>query len=202
MYKGILHTHYLVVTLFLLIYVVKTILLLSDKNDLLARFTKFTRIFEITISFIFLFTGIYLLTQLPVVPVLIWIKLGLVLSSIPVAVIGFRRSNKIMAALSLVMITASFGIAEISHKKKIQADNTGIEITDGRALFENNCASCHGPDGKLGLAGAKDLSATQLDEAGIKTIILQGKGLMPAAQVSGPQADAIAAYVNGDLKGH
>ena len=35
MYKGFLHTHYLVVTIFLLIYVVKTILLLSNKNDLL-----------------------------------------------------------------------------------------------------------------------------------------------------------------------
>jgi uncharacterized membrane protein SirB2 len=202
MYKGILHTHYLVVTLFLLIYVVKTILLLSDKNDVLARFTKFIRIPEIIVSVLFLGTGIYLMTQLPSIPGLIWIKLILVFASIPVAIVGFKKSNKILAALSLVMITASFGIAEISHKKKIKADNAGIAATDGKALYENSCASCHGPDGKLGLAGAKDLAATQLDEAGIKTIILQGKGLMPAAQVNEEQAEAIASYVNGDLKGH
>jgi uncharacterized membrane protein SirB2 len=202
MYKGILHTHYLVVTLFLLIYVVKTILLLSDKNDVLTRFTRFIRIPEIIVSVLFLGTGIYLMTQLPSIPGLIWIKLILVFASIPVAIVGFKKSNKILAALSLVMITASFGIAEISHKKKIKADNTGIAATDGKALYENNCVSCHGPDGKLGLAGAKDLTATQLDEAEIKTIILNGKGLMPAAQVNEQEANAIASYVNGDLKGH
>ncbi len=53
MYKGILHSHYLVVTLFLLIYVIKTILLLSNKNDLLATFTKKVRIAEMIISFVF-----------------------------------------------------------------------------------------------------------------------------------------------------
>ena len=65
MYKGFLHTHYLVVTLFLLIYVVKTILLLSNRNDLLAIFTKKVRIFEMIVSSLFLITGIYLSTQLP-----------------------------------------------------------------------------------------------------------------------------------------
>ena len=34
MYKGILHTHTLLVILFLMIYVIKTILLLSNKNEL------------------------------------------------------------------------------------------------------------------------------------------------------------------------
>lgn len=40
MVKGIAHTHYLVVVLFLLIYVAKTVLLLSNKHDLLVKFTK------------------------------------------------------------------------------------------------------------------------------------------------------------------
>ena len=65
MYKGILHSHYLVVVLFLLIYVIKTILLLSNKNDLLAKFSKKVKIAEIIISVLFLVTGIYLSTQLP-----------------------------------------------------------------------------------------------------------------------------------------
>ena len=202
MYKGILHTHYLVVTLFLFIYIIKTILLLSDKNDLLARFTKATRILEIIVSVLFLLTGIYLMTQLPSIPSLIWIKLLLVFGSIPVAIVGFKKSNKVMAALSLVMITASFGLAEISHKKMVRADNTGIGMDDGKALYENTCASCHGSDGKLGLSGAKDLSATLLDAGAIKGIILHGKGMMPAAQVNEQQATAIADYVNGTLKGH
>src|SRR6478609_248392 len=106
MYKVILHTHYLVVTLFLLIYVIKTILLLSNKNDLLASFVKKTRIAEMIISFLFLGTGIYLATQLPFggkYDYLFWIKICMVFASIPIAIIGFKKSNKILAALSLLL---------------------------------------------------------------------------------------------------
>ena len=39
MYTGFLHTHYLVVSLFLFIYVIKTVLLLSNKNELLEKFS-------------------------------------------------------------------------------------------------------------------------------------------------------------------
>lgn len=206
MYKGFLHTHYLVVTLFLLIYVIKTILLLSDKNDLLARFTKSVRIPEMIISFLFLGTGIYLATQLPyggMFDYLFWIKLIMVFASIPLAVIGFKRSNKLLAALSLVLITASFGLAEVYHKRKgiAKEAETTIAETDGKKLYEANCLSCHGTDGKLGLAGAKDLSASGLSVAEMNEIIIHGKGAMPAANVNEQQSTAIAEYVNGSIKG-
>lgn len=207
MYTGILHTHYLVVTLFLLIYAVKTILLLSNKNDLLQSFTKKARVFEMVVSTLFLVTGVYLLTQMPLggkFDYLLWVKLGMVLASIPIAVIGFKKSNKVLAALSLLLITGSFGLAEVYHKKKGIAKDAGAVVTsnDGKTLYESNCVSCHGGDGKLGLSGAKDLSTSNLDLAGIKEIIVNGKGLMPPAQVNDEQANAIADYVNGGIKGH
>jgi mono/diheme cytochrome c family protein len=206
MYKGFLHTHYLVVTLFLLIYVVKTILLLSDKNDILTRFTKAVRVPEMIISFLFLGTGIYLATQLPFggkFDYLFWIKLLMVFASIPLAIIGFKKSNKLLAALSLVLITASFGLAEVYHKRKgiAKEAETTVADTDGKKLYEANCVSCHGTDGKLGLAGAKDLSASGLSVAEMNEIIIHGKGAMPAANVNEQQANAIAEYVNGSIKG-
>ncbi|PBQ30823.1 hypothetical protein CNR22_03210 [Sphingobacteriaceae bacterium] len=213
MYKGILHTHYLVVVLFLLIYVIKTILLLSNKNDLLATFTKKIKVVEMIVSFLFLITGVYLATQLPFggkYDYLFYIKIILVLASIPVAVIGFRKSNKILAALSLLMITGSFGLAESYHKKKGIPKDGGevIASNDGEKLFKANCVVCHGNDGKLGASGAKDLSATTMEVAEMKQIILHGKGLMPAASlnenptIAEEQAAAIAEYVNSNLKGH
>ncbi len=212
MYKGFLHTHYLVVTLFLLLYVIKTVLLLSNKNDLLTVFSKKTKVFEIVISFIFLLTGIYLMTQIPYggkYDYLLWIKLTMIFSSIPIAVIGFRKQRKMLAALSLLMITGSFGLGEIYHKKKgiskdveVKNDTHEIAATDGKSLYEANCVLCHGSDGKLGMAGAKDLGATVLDLAGIKEIIVHGKGAMPAAPVNDEQATAIADYVNSQIKGH
>jgi uncharacterized membrane protein SirB2 len=78
MNTGILHLHYLVVTLFLLIYVIKTILLLSNKNDLLGKFSKKIKVPEMIISTLFLLTGVFLLTKLPFggkYDYLLWIKL-------------------------------------------------------------------------------------------------------------------------------
>jgi uncharacterized membrane protein SirB2 len=205
MYKGFLHTHYLVVVLFLLLYVVKTILLLSNKNELLATFSRKTRVFEMIISSLFLITGIYLATQLPFggrYDYLFWIKIVMVFASIPIAIIGFKRHNKILAALSLLMLTGSFGIAEVYSKRKGIAKGDNLSVTDGRSLYERNCALCHGADGKLGLSGAKDLTATVEDNNAIKSIILNGKGNMAPVKVSDEQADAIAAYVSTNLKGH
>lgn len=58
---------------------------------------------------------------------------------------------------------------------------------DGRKLFVQNCAQCHGPDGSgstaIGKAvGAKDLrspAAQKLSDVEIATQINQGKGNMP-----------------------
>ena len=206
MYTGFLHTHYLVVTLFLLIYVIKTVLLLSNKNHLLAKFSKKIKVPEMIISFLFLATGIYLMTQLPFgskYDYLLWIKLAMVFSAIPLAVIGFKKSNKALAALSLLLITGSFGLAEVYHKKKgIAKETEVIAATDSKSLYQANCALCHGSDGKLGMAGAKDLTATVLDLSGIKEIIIHGKGAMAAVSVNEEQATAISEYVNGQIKGH
>ncbi|MCE3225499.1 MAG: cytochrome c, mono- and diheme variant family [Bacteroidetes bacterium] len=206
MYKGILHTHYLVVVLFLLIYVIKTVLLLSNKTDLLQNFTKKVKVPEMIISFLFLGTGVYLMTQLPFggkYDHLFWIKIGMVLASIPIAVIGFKKQNKILAALSLLLITGSFGLAEVYHKKKgVAKDDAVADSTTPKGLYEKNCKLCHGDDGKLGAAGAKDLTATTLDVNAIKDIILHGKNSMAPVAVTDEQAALIAAYVQSDLKGH
>jgi hypothetical protein len=207
MYKGFLHTHYLVVTLFLLIYLIKTILLLSNRNDLLATFTKKVKVFEMIVSSLFLVTGIYLSTQLPLgnkYDYLFYIKIVMVLVAIPIAIVGFKRSNKILAALSLLLITGSFGIAEAYTKRKATSKDTGVQIaaTDGKALYEKNCSSCHGSDGKLGLAGALDLSVTKLDGNSIADIIQHGRGAMSPIAVTVEEARSISDYVEGTIKGH
>ena len=205
MYKGFLHTHYLVVTLFLILYVIKTILLLSDKNELLASFVKKTRIFEMVISSLFLITGIYLATQLPFqskYDYLFWVKLAMVFASIPIAIIGFKKANKVLAALSLLLITGSFVLAEVySKRKNVPKDAVGtVASTDGKALYEVKCAMCHGNDGKLGLAGAKDISTTSLDAATIIEIILNGKNTMQPVAASDEEATSIADYVISSIR--
>lgn len=193
--------HRIAVTLFFLIYVIKTILLLSGRKDLLEKITKVVKVPEMIISLLFLATGIYLLVLMPKVSGLVWIKIIMVLASIPLAIIGFKKSNKILAALSLLLITASYGLAEVAKKKREKGEVMASGVIDGKEIYNASCVSCHGTDGKAGLSGAADLSKTVLDAENIKQVILNGKGTMMKLEMSPEQAAAVASFVDSSIKG-
>ncbi len=200
MATGMLHSHTLFVVLFTLIYLVKTILLLSDRDELLEKFKKKTRILEMIVSFGFLATGIYLMTQLPEINQFLIVKVSLVFLSIPLAVIGYKKKNKVLATLSFFLIVVSFTLA---YKSKAAKAGDKIVAVDGKQIFEEKCTLCHGSDGKLGLNGAKDLTVSQMNHNDIITLIATGKNAMPAfnTTLSHEQMEAVAAYVETDLKG-
>lgn len=201
MYKAIFYTHLVTVNLFLLLYVVKAILLLANNDNGLAKLTKATRVPEMLISTLFLITGIYMLTQVPEIKSLLIIKILLVLASIPVAVIGFKRKKKVLAVLSVVLLIAAYGLAEMSKKQKSETpvvtnQQQGIS-DDGQLVYAGNCAKCHGDDGKAGVMGASDLSATTLDANAKLEIVKNGKGAMPAfaGQLSDEQIGEVVGYI-------
>lgn len=199
MFETIKLIHKISVILFLLIYFIKTILLISNKEDLLTKLTKTLKVPEMIVSALFLLTGIYLLTQIPEIKPLMIVKVGLVFLSIPIAVIGFKKKNKILGALSLLMITASYGLAEIAAKNKAKVTANVITADgkiDSKQIYLDNCALCHGADGKLGMTGAADISTTQLDTTAIANVILVGKGNMKKIDgLTDEQAKSVAVYV-------
>ena len=67
----------------------------------------------------------------------------------------------------------------------------------GKALFENNCAQCHGNDGTKGRWGAKNLRASKLDDAAILNMISNGRGFMPnwSKKLPAYQIQLIAKYI-------
>ncbi|WP_448520199.1 SirB2 family protein [Rhodoflexus sp.] len=207
MYTGLLHTHKLVVVLFLLIYLIKTFLLLAGKSEGLERFKKMTRIPEMVISTLFLLTGIVMLVQLPQIHPYVWIKVVAVLASIPLAVVGFKRSNKALASLSFVLLVGSYGLAEMSRNAPKQELAAGV-VTDagqsgydiqlhGKAIYDANCVVCHGQDGALGAAGAKNLAVSQLSAEETIYVITNGKNAMPKYKKALSEQDiqAVAAYI-------
>lgn len=200
MATGMLHSHTLFVVIFTLIYLIKTILLLSDKDELLEKFKKKTKVLEMIVSFGFLATGIYLMTRLPEVNMYLIIKIVLVLASIPLAVVGYKKKNKILATFSFFLIIVSFGLAQKSKNEKA-GDKT--LVVNGKEIYEEKCALCHGSDGKLGVSGAKDLSISTIDHKGIVTIITDGKNSMASykAVLSAEQIELVASYIESDLKG-
>jgi hypothetical protein len=56
------------------------------------------------VSTAFLGTGIYMLFNIPEIKPLLVIKIGIVFASIPIAIIAYKKNNKALAVLSLVMI--------------------------------------------------------------------------------------------------
>jgi len=205
MFKVLFYTHLVSVNLFLLIYLIKTILLVANKNESLAKFTKITKVPEMIISTLFLVSGIYLLTQIGTTTLLI-IKISIVFVSIPVAIIGFKKSNKALAILSFVMIVAAYGLAEM-NKKKIEKQTVDLSVSNtedanydalkhGASVYTAYCQSCHGAGGTNGVGGL-DLTVTQTDHATKIARIKNGESSMPGFKdvLSEKEIDAVTAYV-------
>ncbi len=202
MYTGMLHTHKLVVSLFLLLYLIKTAMLVLNKHDALDTFTKKTQIAEMIISTLFLLTGIYLAVNSANTGAWLWMKIFVVACSIPLAVIGFKKKNQGLALISLMFLIYAYGISETkspfmsNEKEKVNTSN--IAAADiGKSVYEEKCMLCHGNDGKLGLSGAKDLTLSTLTHAQKVELVLNGKNAMMSFkdQLTAEQVEAVVQYV-------
>jgi mono/diheme cytochrome c family protein len=200
MYTGMLHTHKLVVTLFLLHYVIKFALLMLNKKQLLDNYSGKTRVLEMIISTLFLATGIYLAMNSGTIGSWFWAKIVAVGISIPVAIVGFKRGNKALATMAIMLIIYSYGVSETKapFMKKEKPDMASSIAADGKSVFEANCVNCHGADGKMGLSGSKDLTASVLSRDEMKNIILNGKNAMAAYkdQLSDEQIESVLTYIS------
>lgn len=203
MYSTIFLVHKISVILFVLIYIEKTFLLLINRNEWLEKITKFTKVPEMIISFSFLVTGVYMITQTPMVSIFTYIKLGCVFASIPLAIVGFKKKNKALASISLVLIFGAYGLAEMNKsrlKKAYQKEpivvksDSSIEL--GLAVYQRNCQMCHGDNGDAGIAGSANLKITKLTTAQQVEILKKGKNSMPKFNyLSDKELDAVLVYI-------
>ncbi len=202
------HTHKLVVTLFVLIYLIKAILLLMGNKDTLGRFNKIVKIPEMVISLLFFATGLVMLSRIANFNTLFAIKLTLVILSIPLAVVAYRKGNKVMAVFAVFMLLSAYGLAETYKAQFAKKHEVTNVVTDpqaagydlykhGAALFKVQCTVCHGEDGKANLSGAKDLTLSTKSDTEIMAIIKQGKNTMPkmANIYNDQELKALVAYV-------
>ncbi|WP_338814141.1 cytochrome c [Bernardetia sp. Wsw4-3y2] len=204
-YTGLLHTHKLVVLLFLVIYVIKLALLLfSEANLDKMRASKPARIFEVILSVLFLVTGIAMWTNVAEpFQTLFLIKIVAVFASIPLAVIGFKKKNKALAVLSVVLLFAAYGIAEVKKKSYLKPEKQDMVYNEaetsvyGKQLYTQYCENCHGADGAAGLSGAKNLQTSNISDADSKMQIKNGKGNMPAYDgiLNDKQIDAVITHI-------
>lgn len=205
MLKALLYIHLVSVILFLVIYLVKTSLLLINKNEGLEKFTKVVKGAEMMISALFLATGIYLLMQFGLTTLLL-IKIIAVFLSIPLAIIGFKKKNKVLAIIAFLLIVASYGLAEV-NKKRIERQIVNPKLADitnpnynlvkhGEAVYVAYCQRCHGTGGTNG-PGGLDLTLTVTDHATKVDRVINGTNLMAGFKdvLNSQEVDAVVAYV-------
>lgn len=202
MFTGMLHTHKLVVILFLLQYLIKTILLLMNKTEALQNYSKKTKVPEMIVSVLFLATGIYLAMNSGSNGNWLWAKLIAVFASIPIAVVAFKKMNKGLGVLSLLLIVYAYGVSETKspffkkeHKTNEFADVPAEAL--GKTIFDSKCMNCHGSDGKMGLSGAKDLTVSTLTHDEKIAAVANGKNAMMSFKdvLSAEEIEAVTSYV-------
>jgi cytochrome c6 len=89
-----------------------------------------------------------------------------------------------------------------SQNRTLSQTATQTEKLNAHSLYMTKCVACHGADGRLGAAGAKNLAETKLSVDEVKHQIINGKGAMPpfGNQLSEEEIQAIADYVLIELK--
>lgn len=202
MYTGMLHTHTLAVMLFLILYLVKVFLLVTDKKESLQKLSLKMKVPEIIISTLFLLTGIYLAVNSGNIGTWFYIKMVAVLSSIPLAIIAFKRMNKSLALIAIIFLVYAYGISEtkspsFKHEKLTsEFANVTPEIL-GKTIYESKCIGCHGDNGKQGLSGAKDLTLSIKTRDEKMELIKNGKNAMMAYknELTPEQIIAVADYI-------
>lgn len=99
--------------------------------------------------------------------------------------------------VGVAVAAATFGIAQakVFAPAAPAGDSTASgDVRRGEAIFQRECAACHGEAGAGGGVGPR-LVETGLDASEVATAVEQGRGVMPAGLVSGQEQGDLVAYV-------
>lgn len=112
--NAVLHLHWLFIAVYLLLYLTKCFLYLSNSAKF-AGWRKKTLIIENVFAVGFLATGVIMLVQLggEWMSMNGWfhLKLTLVILSIPLGIVGFKKDNRLLVALSALFLLYVLGLA-------------------------------------------------------------------------------------------
>lgn len=202
MYTGLKHLHLLMVILFVLSLVIKTVLLFVNK-DKFAAYKQKTKIPEMITTIVFLITGIIMIVLKDAkFSSFLWIKLSVILVAIPLAIVGFKKQNKILALIGTLLFVGIYGLAEMAKKRPYMDTNVDLtqisagSIQHGEELYSKNCKICHGAEGDLGLGGASNLKTSTLTDTEIVNVISNGRGNMAAyKQLNDQDLEALKNYL-------
>jgi mono/diheme cytochrome c family protein len=209
---GILHTHTLLVTLYLALFATKVFLILLRKRNLLITLNGKTRIAHIVLAVGMLATGGYLMSRAPegLAAYNVAKIVGLALS-MGVALVAVKRFNVTFALLALTGMIYVFVLSKkrdiflMDEESRLKAKLSSFEavsprpdvaLARGKTIYETACQRCHGADGAAVYRKSFNLQTSVLADAAVKTTVSQGRNTMPAyPYLTDAQLDDLLAYV-------
>lgn len=78
----------------------------------------------------------------------------------------------------VALLLFACGSKEVKSEKPASSESK--PVVDGAKIYKQNCELCHGPDGKLGANGSKNLTVSELDLNARIAMVSKGKGVMMA----------------------
>jgi mono/diheme cytochrome c family protein len=110
------------------------------------------------------------------------------------------KLSTISTTLALVVVTPFLGLSRPPQAQKVQA------------IFQEQCAGCHGPDGQAQTEMSKKIGAADLTSGAVQgqsdsmlaKTIKSGKGKMPSfdSKLSDEEIGSVVAYIRQIGKGH
>ncbi len=106
-----------------------------------------------------------------------------------------RGWRPVLAGAGVVVVTFVVAQAQVfAPSEPAGASATGGDLDRGDAVFQRECAGCHGESGEGGGVGPA-LAGAGLDAPTVTAAVRQGRGVMPAGIVSGQDEADVVAYV-------
>jgi mono/diheme cytochrome c family protein len=115
---------------------------------------------------------------------------------------AFQNSFRWRLVLTFVGATCCIFVSSCNSNSSSKSSEDGKPLS-GKELYLQNCAVCHGDDGKLGTSGAKDLTQSTLSDNEVIKRINEGKNAMPPmkeALETKENISAVAEYIKGMRK--
>lgn len=211
METGILHTHHLIVVLYMIQLLVKVVIVISGNTNALTSIQAKTKVLHIVLATLMLVTGIFLMIKAPAAySTSFIIKYAAVLAAIGLGVVGVKKMNKVMAVGSLVCMIYVYALAT-TKSHLLQPEETKVKNallqagTDskvrGQVIYEQLCLRCHGADAKANYRKALTLANCNKGDDFIKAMVANGAGKMPAfAFLNEDEKNDLVVYINSMIK--
>lgn len=214
METGILHTHTLIASLYTLLVCVLSFFVVTRNKNAFTTLRRKLRWPRMVLEILLLGTGAFLLYRAPDgLTADYFVKYGATAAAIVLAIVGFKRFQRLPSTLSVLLLVYVFYAAR-QHDWRLRSAETrsaGVEVfksmppetlqAQGKELYKINCLRCHGDNGRAQYRKAPDLTRFEKGDEYARHLLVNGLNAMPAfSHLNETQQEAVLAYLKS-LKG-